>query len=58
MDLSEELGFPSEQQRPDDIDMQILRNVRRTSSRSCALMNQLKALKSKVYGLENDLRHL
>jgi len=41
-----------------DVDMQILRNVRRTSSHSCALMDQLKTLKIKVYGLENDLRHL
>ena len=44
--------------RADDVDLQILRNVRRTSARSCTLMSQLKTLKTKVYGLENDLRHL
>ena len=54
--FSEELCLP--EQRPEDVDVQILRNVRRTSARSTALMNELKTLKSKVYGLENDLRHL
>ncbi|CAH1784825.1 unnamed protein product [Owenia fusiformis] len=44
--------------RPGDIDMQILRNVRRTAGRSKHLMGELKHLKSKVYGVENDLRHL
>ncbi len=42
----------------DDIDMQILRNVRRTAGRSQKLMGELKSLKAKVYGIENDLRHL
>lgn len=53
--FSEELNL---EQRPDDIDMQILRNVRRTASQSNALMDNLKSIKAKVYGLENDLRHL
>lgn len=53
--FSEELNL---EQRPDDIDMQILRNVRRTASRSNTIMDDLKTLKAKVYGLENDLRHL
>jgi len=44
--------------RPDDIDMQILRNIRRTAGRSKDLMDELKTLKGKVYGMENDLRHL
>ena len=44
--------------RPEDLDMQILRNVRRTAGRSHHLMGELKTLKAKVYGLENDLRHL
>ena len=44
--------------RPDDIDMQILRNVRRTAGRSKNLMDELKTLKGKVYGMENELRHL
>jgi coiled-coil domain-containing protein 77 len=56
VDFTDELCIP--EQRPDDIDMQILRNVRRTAARSNTLMNELKTLKSKVYGLENDLRHL
>ncbi|KAK2149080.1 hypothetical protein NP493_3074g00001 [Ridgeia piscesae] len=47
-----------EEERPDDIDMQVLHNVRRTAGRSQQLMGELKTLKSKVYGLENDLRHL
>ena len=54
--FSEELYLP--EQRPDDVDVQVLRNVRRTSSRSSQLLNELKTLKSKVYGLENDLRLL
>jgi len=56
VELSEDLCLP--EQRPEDVDVQVLRNVRRTSARSCALMSELKTLKSKVYGLENDLRHL
>ncbi len=44
--------------RPEDIDLLILRNVRRTAGRSKHLMGELKGLKAKVYGLENDLRHL
>lgn len=42
----------------DDIDLQILRNVRLTAGRSQKLMGELKSLKGKVYGIENDLRHL
>ena len=52
------LGEGLDDVRPDDIDMHILRNVRRTAGRSKKLMGELKGLKSKVYGLENDLRHL
>ena len=44
--------------RPDDIDMQILRNIRRTAGRSKEMVGELKNLKAKVYGIENDLRHL
>lgn len=56
VNMTEEICMPT--QRPDDIDMQVLRNVKRTASRSNKLMSELKTLKSKVYGLENDLRHL
>ncbi|XP_041348679.1 coiled-coil domain-containing protein 77-like [Gigantopelta aegis] len=54
------LGFAADMdvERPDDLDMQILRNVRRTAGRSKQMMGELKNLKVKVYGLENDLRHL
>ena len=52
--LSDEVDM----KRPDDIDMRILRNVRRTAGRSKHLVDELKTLKSKVYGLENDLKHL
>ena len=54
------IGFTEElnEKRPDDIDMQILRNVRRTAGHSKDLMGELKTLKGKVYGLENELRHL
>jgi coiled-coil domain-containing protein 77 len=54
------LGFAEdmEMKRPDDLDMQILRNVRSTAGRSKKIMGELKNLKTKVYGLENDLRHL
>ena len=44
--------------RPDDIDMQILRNVHATSGRSKKMMGELKNLKAKMYGIENDLKHL
>lgn len=54
------IGFTEElnEKRPDDVDMQILRNVRRTAGHSRELMGELKSLKTKVYGLENELRHL
>ena len=44
--------------RPDDVDVQILRNVRRTAGRSKEMFGELKHLKAKVYGMENDLKHL
>ena len=43
---------------PEDIDLMILRNVRRTAGRSKEMVGELKNLKAKVYGLENDLKHL
>ena len=54
------LGFTEDMdmKRPDDLDMQILRNVRSTAGRSKKIMGELKNLKTKVYGLENDLKHL
>ena len=54
------LGFTDDMdfKRPDDIDMQVLKNVRRTAGRSKKLVGELKNLKSKIYGLESDLRHL
>ena len=36
--------------RPEDIDLLILRNVRKTAGRSKHLMGELKGLKAKVYG--------
>lgn len=42
----------------DDVDMQMLRNIRRTAGRSQQIVGELKNLKAKVYGMENDLRHL
>ncbi|XP_076468752.1 coiled-coil domain-containing protein 77-like [Babylonia areolata] len=54
------LGFTEDMnmKRPDDIDMQVLRNIRSTAGRSKKIMGELKNLKTKVYGLENDLKHL
>ncbi|KAK6995130.1 coiled-coil domain-containing protein 77 [Biomphalaria glabrata] len=54
------LGFTDDMNfsRPDDLDMQVLTNVRKTAGRSKKLVGELKNLKSKLYGLENDLRHL
>ncbi|KAH9494548.1 Coiled-coil domain-containing protein 77 [Bulinus truncatus] len=54
------LGFTDDMNfnRPDDLDMQVLTNVRKTAGRSKKLIGELKNLKSKIYGLENDLRHL
>jgi len=54
------LGFTDDMdfKRPDDLDMQVLKNVRRTAGRSKKMVGELKNLKSKIYGLENDLKHL
>ncbi|BFZ10487.1 hypothetical protein BsWGS_13526 [Bradybaena similaris] len=52
--LTDEMDF----KRPDDLDMQVLANVRRTAGRSKKLVGELKHLKTKIYSLENDLRHL
>ena len=54
------IGFSEDidEKRPVDIDLKILQTVRRTAGRSKGVMNELKTLKAKVYGLENDLRHL
>ncbi|XP_029652159.1 coiled-coil domain-containing protein 77-like isoform X1 [Octopus sinensis] len=52
--LSEEL----DEKDPDNLDMRILRNVHLSTGRSQKIMHELKRLKSKVYSLENDLRHL
>ncbi|XP_052834212.1 coiled-coil domain-containing protein 77 isoform X1 [Octopus bimaculoides] len=52
--LSEEL----DEKDPDNLDMRILRNVHLSTGRSQKIMRELKRLKSKVYSLENDLRHL
>ncbi|XP_012946960.1 coiled-coil domain-containing protein 77 [Aplysia californica] len=54
------LGFTDDMdfKRPDDLDMQVLKNVRRTAGRSKKLVGELKNLKSKIYGLESDLKHL
>jgi coiled-coil domain-containing protein 77 len=40
----------------DDIDL--LQNVHEASVRSKAMQGELNYLKSKIYGLENDMRHL
>ncbi|XP_050413769.1 coiled-coil domain-containing protein 77 isoform X1 [Patella vulgata] len=54
------LGFAEDMdiKRPDDLDMQILKNVRATAGRSKKMFGELKNLKSKIYGLETDLKHL
>ncbi|VDI79406.1 coiled-coil domain-containing protein 77 [Mytilus galloprovincialis] len=54
------MGFAEDMdvQKPGDIDMQILRNVHATAGRSKKMVGELKNLKSKMYGLENDLKHL
>ncbi|KAL5013990.1 hypothetical protein ScPMuIL_008260 [Solemya velum] len=54
------LGFSTDMdvKRPEDLDMQILRNVRATAGRSKKVVEELKNLKSKIYGIENDLKHL
>ena len=52
--MQEELN----EKRPDDIDMRILKNVHKTAGRSKEISDELKTLKAKVYGMENDLRHL
>lgn len=54
------IGFSEDMdvKRPDDLDMQILRNIRATSGRSKKMVGELKNLKSKIYGIENDLKHL
>jgi len=54
------IGFSEDMdaKRPEDIDMQILRNIRATSGRSKKMVGELKNLKSKIYCIENDLKHL
>jgi len=54
------MGFAEDMdlKRPDDLDMQILRNVRTTAGRSKKIVGELKNLKAKMYGLESDLKHL
>ncbi|XP_045165218.2 coiled-coil domain-containing protein 77-like isoform X1 [Mercenaria mercenaria] len=54
------IGFSEDMdvKRPDDLDMQILRNIRATSGRSKKMVGELKNLKAKMYGIENDLKHL
>ena len=41
-----------------DHDMQILNEVKKTASRSKKLIGQVQNIKSKVYSLENDIRHV
>lgn len=54
------MGFAEDMdmKRPKDLDLQILKNVRATAGRSKKMMGELKNLKSKMYGIENDLKHL
>ncbi|XP_069142230.1 coiled-coil domain-containing protein 77-like [Argopecten irradians] len=54
------MGFAEDMdmKRPDDIDMQILRNVHATAGRSKKIVGELKNLKAKMYGIENNLKHL
>lgn len=54
------MGFAEDMdvKRPDDLDMQILRNVHATAGRSKKLVGELKNLKAKMYGIENNLKHL
>lgn len=54
------MGFAEDMdmKRPEDLDLQILKNVRATAGRSKRMMGELKNLKSKMYGIENDLKHL
>lgn len=54
------IGFSEDMdiKRPDDLDMQILRNIHATSGRSKKMVGDLKNLKAKIYNIENDLKHL
>ncbi|ESP04557.1 hypothetical protein LOTGIDRAFT_198558 [Lottia gigantea] len=54
------LGFTEDMdiKKTDDLDLQILKNVRTTAGRSKKMFGELKNLKSKIYGLETDLKHL
>ncbi|XP_052779292.1 coiled-coil domain-containing protein 77-like [Mya arenaria] len=54
------IGFSEDMdaKRPDDLDMQILRNIRATSGRSKKMVGELKNLKAKMYSIENDMKHL
>ncbi|XP_066283510.1 coiled-coil domain-containing protein 77-like [Branchiostoma lanceolatum] len=42
----------------DEFDMEILHNVRKTAGRSKKIVGEIKHLKAKIYGLENDLRKM
>ncbi|XP_042563203.1 coiled-coil domain-containing protein 77-like [Clupea harengus] len=40
-----------------DQDLAILHEVRQTNTRTKKIQGELKTLKAKIYGLENELRH-
>ena len=42
----------------DQFDWEILKNVHRTAHRSKKIASDLHHLKGKIYGLENELKHL
>lgn len=44
--------------RPTDLDLAVLHRVKKTSSRSLKLNHQLKGVKTQVYELEEDMKHL
>lgn len=44
--------------KPEDVELAVLHDVRKTASRSAKLNERLKTVKGDVYQLEDDMRHL
>lgn len=53
-----QFGGPSLADHPDDVDLAVLHEVKKTAAKSLKLNSKLKGVKKKVYQLETDMRHL
>ncbi|CAD5116961.1 DgyrCDS5800 [Dimorphilus gyrociliatus] len=56
--VGDDLAELSKLKKPDEIDMAMLRRIHSSAQRSKYMVGELKNLKSKVYGMEADLRRM